>query len=105
MLRKSLMKFIFICILTFVVLRPCQGGTDTGVSTPSSSDDGVIVNWLKSVSAIQAEQPHWATPVVTVTPRLEQEFRYDQFWQYGTKGHELNSYGGGKGLEFVLTTI
>ena len=80
-------------------------GTDSttaasGVTT-SSSDDGVIANWLQSVTKIQSEQPGWATPVVTVTPRLEQEFRYDQFWEYGTEGHELNSYGGGKGIEFI----
>src|SRR5438309_842053 len=29
-------------------------------------------------NAAKESQPHWMTPVVTVTPRLEQEFRYDQ---------------------------
>jgi hypothetical protein len=67
----------------------------------SSSDDGVVVQWLKSVTQIQSEQPHWATPVATVTPRLEQEVRYDQFWEAGPSGHVLNSYGGGKGVEFI----
>jgi hypothetical protein len=61
----------------------------------------VIVGWLKEVSQIQSEQPHWATPVVTVTPRLEQEVRYDQYWEAGPSGHVLNSYGGGKGIEFI----
>jgi hypothetical protein len=60
-----------------------------------------IDRWLQQVSAIQAEQPHWATPVVTVTPRLEQEFRYDQFWTSLPHGRVLNNYDGGKGFEFI----
>ena len=32
----------------------------------------------------QAEQPHWVTPLVTVTPRLEQEFRTDRACVYST---------------------
>jgi hypothetical protein len=54
------------------------------------------------VSHTQAEQPHWVTPVVTVTPRLEQEFRYDFSWQekFGTA---TGLYGGGKGVELIPT--
>jgi hypothetical protein len=33
--------------------------------------------WLDMVSATQKAQPNWMTPLVTVTPRLEQEFRAD----------------------------
>jgi hypothetical protein len=71
------------------------------VPATTAADGGMIDNWLKEVSAIQAEQPHWATPVVTVTPRLEQEFRYDQFWQSAPQGRVTNNYGGGKGFEFI----
>ena len=35
-------------------------------------------SWLDMVSATQAAQPNWMTPLVTVTPRLEQEFRWDR---------------------------
>jgi len=41
------------------------------------------------------------TPVVTVTPRLEQEFRYDQSWQNRPKNVSLDNYGGGKGFEII----
>ena len=40
-------------------------------------------DYFARVARNQAEQPHWVTPVATVTPRLEQEFRYDIFWQIG----------------------
>ena len=56
--------------------------------------------WLSRVARTQAAQPHWITPLVTVTPRLEQEFRYDLSWQekFGTT---TGLYGGGKGIELI----
>ena len=42
---------------------------------------GVFRSWLEMVSASQAAQPNWMTPLVTVTPRLEQEFRWDFYDQ------------------------
>lgn len=58
-------------------------------------------NWFDRVSRIQAEQPHWVTPLATVTPRLEEELRYDQSWQSVAGGHELDNYGGNKGVELI----
>ena len=39
--------------------------------------------------------------MVTVTPRLEQEFRYDQFWQANPHGAATDNFGGGKGIELI----
>ncbi len=58
-------------------------------------------NWFMRVSRTQAEQPHWMTPVVTVTPRLEQELRYDQSFQSAQHGELTTNYGSGKGLELI----
>jgi hypothetical protein len=58
-------------------------------------------NWFERVSATQAEQPHWITPLVTVTPRLEEEFRYDFTLQRTSTGTLTENYGGGKGLELI----
>jgi hypothetical protein len=76
------------------------------MTTPdsSSSSNPVIsyfADWFKRASRTQAEQPHWVTPLVTVTPRLEQEYRYDQLWQTVPGDHTVVSYGGGKGLELI----
>jgi len=60
-----------------------------------------IERYQARVSATQAEQPHWVTPLVTVTPRLEQEFRTDFVHQYNTKGFAIWNYGNGKGLELI----
>jgi hypothetical protein len=59
-------------------------------------------HWLDRVSATQAAQPHWVTPVATVTPRLEQEFRFDTFHQVTPTGNVTN-LDGGKGLELIPT--
>ena len=57
--------------------------------------------WFDMASRTQAEQPHWMTPLFTVTPRLEQELRYDQSFQSMQHGELLTNYGSGKGLELI----
>jgi hypothetical protein len=61
----------------------------------------LIQRYQARVSATQAEQPHWITPLVTVTPRLEQEFRTDFVHQYNTKRFAIWNYDNGKGLELI----
>jgi hypothetical protein len=50
-------------------------------ATSASRVDSFIDAWFATSDAAKEAQPHWMTPVVTVTPRLEQEYRYDQSWQ------------------------
>jgi hypothetical protein len=61
---------------------------------------GFVANWLDMVTCSQAGQPHWITPVVTVTPRLEQELRYDVVHSQSSTGDFWN-VGNGKGLELI----
>jgi hypothetical protein len=72
----------------------------------TSSGNPVVdyfANWFPRVTQIQSEQPHWITPLVTVTPRLEQEFRYDQSWTTMNSAHypQVDNYGTTKGLELI----
>jgi hypothetical protein len=41
------------------------------------AQDGFFSDWLDRSDQAKADQPHWMTPLVTVTPRLEQELRSD----------------------------
>ncbi|HUY95780.1 MAG TPA: hypothetical protein VMU71_10795 [Terracidiphilus sp.] len=59
-------------------------------------------SWLERVSRTQAAQPHWMTPLVTVTPRLEQEFRFDTVHQVTPSG-DVTVLDNGKGLELIPT--
>jgi hypothetical protein len=80
------------------------------VATPQVMSQGSVSNaepdsWWERyearVTATQSMQPHWVTPLVTVTPRLEQEVRTDFLHYYNTKGRVLWNYGNGKGLELI----
>jgi len=62
---------------------PAPAPSAAGVSAPPETNASGVVedyfaDWFDRVEAVQASQPHWMTPLVTVTPRLEQEVRYDQ---------------------------
>jgi hypothetical protein len=71
-------------------------------ATIALSAQSQVDQWLNRVSATQAAQPHWITPVATVTPRLEQEFRFDTFHQITPAGNVTN-LDAGKGLELIPT--
>jgi len=49
-----------------------------------------------------ASQPHWITPLATVTPGWR-EVRYDQFWRSAATARRWTVYDGGKGLELIPT--
>src|ERR1700738_4070675 len=70
-------------------------------STLTFAQDGYFSNWFARVDKTKDEQPHWVTPLATTTPRLEEEYRYDQLWQENAKGITTNNYDGGKGLELI----
>jgi hypothetical protein len=76
--------------------------TAAGVSLPAHAD--VVDDWFARSDGAKETQPHWMTPVATVTPRLEQEYRYDQSWQARPKSVDLDNYGAGKGLELIPTS-
>ena len=72
-------------------------------STAKADSGGFVDNWMSMVAQTKEEQPHWITPLATVTPRLEQEFRMDASKQYMNSGLDYTNYGGGKGLELIPT--
>lgn len=90
-------------LLSATAAVPCRAD-DTMSSTQPSPDSNPVLNyfdtWFDRVSQTQAEQPHWITPLATITPRLEEELRYDQNWERVPGGHDLDIYGG-KGLELI----
>jgi hypothetical protein len=67
----------------------------------SIGDQSLWSKWQSMVARSQDEQPHWITPLVTITPLLTQSFHYDLFFQELSGGSHLNNYGGGKGLEAI----
>jgi hypothetical protein len=76
---------------------------DSNGGLGASSGD-FFSDWFARVEQAQSTQPHWMTPLVTVTPRLEQEVRYDQYWEFRGNGSQLDIFDSGKGLELIPTT-
>jgi hypothetical protein len=65
------------------------------------AQEGFWGGWLDRSDQAKADQPNWMTPLVTVTPRLEQEFRADLLVEQMATGNDLINYDGGKGLELI----
>src|ERR1700722_5995250 len=80
----------------------------TPVTSPTAplavSVPGYFANWFNRVEQAQASQPHWMSPLVTVTPVLVQQVRYDQYWENQGNGGAVEVFGAGKGLELIPTT-
>ena len=69
-----------------------------------AAQNSFISTWQARASRAQSEQPHWVTPLATVTPRLEQEFRTDFVRQTTPTLTQTWIYDNGKGLELIPTT-
>lgn len=92
--------------LSFVFATIAFSSGRVVAQSDSSSDPftAFVDAWTATVQAAQASQPSWITPLATTTPRLEQEFRFDQDFETLIKGKgTIDVYGGGKGLELIPT--
>ncbi len=67
----------------------------------SQRTDSFFARYQARVEATQKEQPHWATPLVTTNPRLEQGFRNDFVRQSLPGSQSTWSYGNAQGLQFI----
>jgi hypothetical protein len=85
-------------VFSLSTASPCLAQS---VSSFGTAIEDYFINWFPRVTQIQSEQPHWVTPLVTVTPRLEEELRYDQLWQANAHGVATDNFGGSKGLELI----
>ena len=94
------MKNVIIITLAVVFALGLSPVSTRAQNASQSADEGFLSDWLQRSSRAESEQPHWAAPIFTVTPRLVQQFRYDMGWQFN-RGFTNANYGSGKGLELV----
>jgi hypothetical protein len=92
-MRRNAFVYLTMLFLPALPLRAQQSAGPSG--------QGFFADWFARVDKTQAEQPHWMTPLATTTPRLEEEFRFDIFWQTNNQGITSENYGGAKGLELI----
>jgi hypothetical protein len=91
MLRRFLPAAVFASIC----------GLTAGAQIAGGRQGDFVQSWFSRSDKAKADQPHWMTPLVTVTPRLEQEFRSDFVVQRLASTHDLLNFGNGKGLELI----
>jgi len=96
----ALKNLIVITLFVVLALGPFPVSSWAQNATTQSSDGSFLAGWFQRSSRAEAEQPHWAAPMFTVTPRLVQQFRYDMGWQLNS-GFTNANYGSGKGLELI----
>jgi hypothetical protein len=96
-MNSTYLRSVFVCGVVLCGLGACA----VAQAAAASSSDSFVAKYQARVTATQSAQPHWVTPLVTVTPRLEQEFRSDFVRQTSTKLYETWNYGNSKGLEII----
>jgi len=106
MKSRFLESIVTVSALLVLLFGPVAESAAQNTSPSVGASLGIAIQdyftrWFPRVTRTQSEQPHWVTPLVTVTPRLEEEYRYDQFWQSQAHGVTTDNFGGGKGLELV----
>lgn len=99
-------RTLYVLVLALLVFSAAtftraQTSLESSDSPSNPSELEPLSSWFEMVSSTQARQPHWITPLATVTPRLEQEFRYDIQWLPKSDGTVTENYGATKGLEFI----
>jgi hypothetical protein len=77
------------------------GWSATAEAQTGTAQGSFIERYQARVTATQSQQPHWITPLVLVTPRLEQEVRSDFVRQTNAKLQDTWNYGNSKGLEII----
>ena len=91
--------WIFITFMVFFCAPRLSAQT---IPSTDSAENGFWKSWFERSDKTKQEQPHWITPLVTTTPRLDQEFHYDLSWQQAMPGTNYTvNIGYGKGLELI----
>ncbi len=108
--RGHFTRSFLVAVLLLGILLQCQfsravlADTNEATTVGSSSSSAFVSyfeNWFQRVDQIRAEQPNWASAMVTTSPLLNEVIRYDISQQSLANGHNLTSFGSAKGVEFI----
>ncbi|HEY5057329.1 MAG TPA: hypothetical protein VII58_14275 [Acidobacteriaceae bacterium] len=67
----------------------------------SAAGPSWIARWQARAAETEGSQPHWATPVATSTPRIDQAMRTEFARQTNAAGYRTWNLGNNKGLELI----
>jgi hypothetical protein len=84
------------CVLASANAAFAQSATD-------SNSDSWTTRWQMRAAETQDAQPHWATPVATSTPKIDQAMRVEFSRQANAAGYRTWNLGNSKGLELIAS--
>jgi len=98
-----------ICAFIIAIFLHAPSARAASSPAPDSFGYGVLgaiedyfTNWFVRSDAAKASQPTWPAPLLTTTPLLVQQVRYDQYWDTQSQnGVATDNFSGGKGLELI----
>ena len=76
-------------------------GISPAVRMHAQQHGSLLERWQARATETQSQQPHWATPVATSTPKLDQAMRMEFVRQTTAPGHSTWNLGNNKGLELI----
>jgi len=71
------------------------------ITAAAAAQDSFLSKWQARATATQDLQPHWATPLATSTPRIDQAMRMEFVRQKNAKRYDTWNLGNNKGLELI----
>lgn len=86
---------------------PATQQSDAAGKSSSSSQAGrkkssPYRSWRRMADREEASEPNWLSPMATTSGRIKDELRYDIWRQTTPTGSTISTFGGGKGLEFIV---
>ena len=62
-----------------------------------------LADWQALVAQVRANQPTWATPLITTTGLLLHRYRFDLAEQHVGNGNQTTILDGGKGVDLIVS--
>src|SRR5262249_40236802 len=60
-----------------------------------------VSRWLNRAAKTQSQNPHWMSPLATISGKIDQSYRTDVLRQIEPGGFTRWNVGGNKGLELI----
>jgi opacity protein-like surface antigen len=80
---------------------PGVASTAFGSNTSAAAD--FLADWQALVARVRANQPSWATPLITTTGLLLHRYRFDLAEQHVGNGNQTTILDGGKGVDLIVS--
>lgn len=68
---------------------------------PVAASESGFDRWYRMTEESRKRQPQWMSPLISITPGLVQQVRYDVYDQSGGNGNKKWDFGNGKGIDFL----